>query len=281
MEFDNLILRLPGGLLTKYRPESLRAVEGISGYYSGPGINQTTQPDTIIPEPYNSLDYQRYAYVRYNPLKYVDPSGHRPCNDEAGCDGETSYTKRTSLRQNKSSSKSQAPQGNSACSGPNRSVVCRDQTLVSNGQVQTPAVYPTYQIPDIYDGPYADEKCVHPAVCGILIIADLVTAIQYQSNLPAYISDSYVFANVSYEKHSGEYGNYTVVTGLEISNSTDTTLSFDSLSIDNKPYVITHPFIIRPSQTMIIQANFHAGSSVNMNFSSSIYNTINLSVEFP
>jgi hypothetical protein len=29
-----------------------------------------------VPEPGNALDYHRYAYVRFNPLKYTDPSGH-------------------------------------------------------------------------------------------------------------------------------------------------------------------------------------------------------------
>ena len=31
-----------------------------------------------MPEPGNALDYHRYAYVRFNPLKYTDPSGHCP-----------------------------------------------------------------------------------------------------------------------------------------------------------------------------------------------------------
>jgi RHS repeat-associated protein len=35
-------------------------------------------PDTLVPEPGNALDYHRYAYVRFNPLKYTDPSGHCP-----------------------------------------------------------------------------------------------------------------------------------------------------------------------------------------------------------
>jgi hypothetical protein len=30
-----------------------------------------------VPDPGNALDYHRYAYVRFNPLKYTDPSGHR------------------------------------------------------------------------------------------------------------------------------------------------------------------------------------------------------------
>jgi RHS repeat-associated protein len=35
-----------------------------------------TSPDTIIPDNYNTLDWDRYAYSRSNPLKYSDPSGH-------------------------------------------------------------------------------------------------------------------------------------------------------------------------------------------------------------
>jgi hypothetical protein len=41
-----------------------------------------TQPDTIIPNPTNSQDLNRYTYVRNNPIRYTDPSGH-DCNDTA------------------------------------------------------------------------------------------------------------------------------------------------------------------------------------------------------
>jgi RHS repeat-associated protein len=41
-----------------------------------PYLNHMTQPDTIIPDPYNSQDWNRYSYVRNNPLRYTDPSGH-------------------------------------------------------------------------------------------------------------------------------------------------------------------------------------------------------------
>ncbi|MFN3982266.1 MAG: hypothetical protein ACK4SA_17955, partial [Caldilinea sp.] len=41
-----------------------------------PGLGHFLSPDTIVPEAGNALDYHRYAYVRFNPLKYEDGSGH-------------------------------------------------------------------------------------------------------------------------------------------------------------------------------------------------------------
>lgn len=37
---------------------------------------QFNQPDTLIPDTYNTLDWNRYSYARYNPLRYTDPTGH-------------------------------------------------------------------------------------------------------------------------------------------------------------------------------------------------------------
>jgi RHS repeat-associated protein len=53
-----------------------------------PYLNQWASPDSVIPDQYNPLDWNRYAYVRYNPINHNDPTGHRVddgCRSE-GCD---------------------------------------------------------------------------------------------------------------------------------------------------------------------------------------------------
>jgi len=44
-------------------------------YYHA-GLGRFTQADTIVPQPGNPQDFNRYAYVRNNPVLYRDPSGH-------------------------------------------------------------------------------------------------------------------------------------------------------------------------------------------------------------
>ena len=57
-----------------------------SRYYDS-YLNHFTQPDSIVPDPYNSQDYDRYSYARNNPLRYVDPSGHTPVCIMGGANG--------------------------------------------------------------------------------------------------------------------------------------------------------------------------------------------------
>ncbi len=44
--------------------------------YYDPLMRQFTQPDTIIQDVYDPQNLNRYSYVRNNPYKYIDPSGH-------------------------------------------------------------------------------------------------------------------------------------------------------------------------------------------------------------
>ena len=50
-----------------------------------PYLNRWIQPDTIVPDPNQSQSYDRYSYVKNNPIRYSDPTGHRDC-EECGRD---------------------------------------------------------------------------------------------------------------------------------------------------------------------------------------------------
>jgi len=45
-------------------------------YYDS-ALGRFAQPDSIVPQPGNPQSLNRYSYCRNNPLKYIDPSGHR------------------------------------------------------------------------------------------------------------------------------------------------------------------------------------------------------------
>jgi len=44
--------------------------------YYDPELGTFISPDTLVPNPTNVFDYNRYMYARGNPMKYTDPSGH-------------------------------------------------------------------------------------------------------------------------------------------------------------------------------------------------------------
>ena len=44
--------------------------------YYNPALGRFIQPDSIVQDPTDPQSYNRYSYVRNNPLKYIDPSGH-------------------------------------------------------------------------------------------------------------------------------------------------------------------------------------------------------------
>jgi len=43
--------------------------------------------DTIVPQPGNPQSLNRYSYAANNPLRFVDPSGHRECEGASHCNG--------------------------------------------------------------------------------------------------------------------------------------------------------------------------------------------------
>ena len=49
-----------------------------------PGIGRFANADTIVPDPVNPQQLNRYAYVLGNPLSYFDPTGHSCDSPESG-----------------------------------------------------------------------------------------------------------------------------------------------------------------------------------------------------
>jgi RHS repeat-associated protein len=58
------------------QPEDATGLLYYNARYYDPQLGQFISPDTIVPDPTQLIDYNRYLYARGNPVKYNDPSGH-------------------------------------------------------------------------------------------------------------------------------------------------------------------------------------------------------------
>jgi RHS repeat-associated protein len=94
--------RYPGGestLPTTFRftgqrqEVALSAVNGLYDYgarWYDPALGRFIQADTLVPDPYNPLDWDRFSYARNNPVRYTDPTGHLVCSDKHVAGGDCS-----------------------------------------------------------------------------------------------------------------------------------------------------------------------------------------------
>ncbi len=63
------------------------ASDGLMYYgarYYDAALGRFISADTIVPSTYNPQALNRYSYVLNNPVRYVDPSGHCPIDEETG-----------------------------------------------------------------------------------------------------------------------------------------------------------------------------------------------------
>ena len=77
----------PFGYTARRKDSYIKLLDYNARFYS-PYLNRWIQPDTIIPDQDDPQSWDRYAYVRNNPVNLVDPSGHRACTDEQAATGD-------------------------------------------------------------------------------------------------------------------------------------------------------------------------------------------------
>lgn len=68
----------------KYTGQELDASTDLYNYEARQyeaALGRFVSPDTVVPDPFNPQDLNRYAYVRNSPLNYTDPTGHITCDD--------------------------------------------------------------------------------------------------------------------------------------------------------------------------------------------------------
>jgi RHS repeat-associated protein len=80
-----------GGTLPTDHKFTGQKLDGSGLYYYGaryydPQIGLFLSADTLVPDPGVVFDYNRYMYVRGNPMRLVDPTGHEPCANGVNCD---------------------------------------------------------------------------------------------------------------------------------------------------------------------------------------------------
>jgi RHS repeat-associated protein len=61
---------------TGQRNEAEFGLMDFNARYYSPRLGRFISPNTIVPDPLKGDQFNRYAFARGNPLKYIDPSGH-------------------------------------------------------------------------------------------------------------------------------------------------------------------------------------------------------------
>ncbi len=76
---STLPITLTDRLYTGQRSEPDLGLYDYNARFYDPYLNRFISPDTMVPDPVNPQQFNRYAYCLNNPLRYIDPSGHQGC----------------------------------------------------------------------------------------------------------------------------------------------------------------------------------------------------------
>jgi RHS repeat-associated protein len=82
-----------GTLPTTYKFTGQREEQSLELYfynarYYDPALGRFAQADSVVPESQGVQAFDRYAYSSGNPVKYIDPTGHRSCSMEEAATGD-------------------------------------------------------------------------------------------------------------------------------------------------------------------------------------------------
>ena len=178
-----------------------REITGLGIYHYGarfysPKLGRFLSADTIVPGYANPQNLNRFSYVTNNPLRYIDPTGHRRCeSDSESCESEKQVTKRYKAKQEKIKEKSKKNKEKDNLGG-------GGHPLLST----TPPEGSTYSTPLLPPSPFACGwfDCALSAASAIASVFTLDPA----TLVPAFIVDG-VVTGIAYfhtqdDYHQGE-----------------------------------------------------------------------------
>jgi len=176
-----------------------REQTGLGIYYYGarfysPKLGRFLSPDSLVPNPINPQSLNRFSYVRNNPLRYVDPTGHaETCGDAYEQCGHTPPPTCSSSMCNPN-----APQGNNPNDGnsndetPTPSSTPCSSVVVIACHPTTPTPLPTATSTPTPNC-YLQSNCIYPTLTPLLDLSDpietlIVHPLDYCLSGPSYES---------------------------------------------------------------------------------------------
>ena len=155
-----------GSMFTDKLFTGQREMAGLGIYHYGarfysPKLGRFLSADSMVPNAANPQDFNRYSYVRNNPIRYTDPSGNIPIdcyNDPSYCSNTTTLPS-SPYKPKPAGGGNNNNNGGNSCSGPNPSVVC---IPTPTSQPDLPTIPTTVLDPVVSNGCTSTRPCIGP-----------------------------------------------------------------------------------------------------------------------